>query len=327
MAPEPNRPAAGTPLPYIIDTDVAIDDWMAMLLLLSHPQVDVRAITVAATGEAHAKPGVRTVQGLLALTGHGSTAVAVGRSTPLRGQQAFPLALRWAMDVRLFLRLPRPLQPAVRQSAAALLTSQITASPQPVTIVALGPLTNLAEALLDQPALAGRIARIVIMGGAWRVPGNIQALSPKIDSPHAEWNIFCDPYAADVVLRCGAPITLAPLDATDQVPLTDDLVQRLAAGPATPASQFTLRAIRRIRPLLRGQAFYLWDPLAAVAAVHPEVVTCEQRRVRVALQPSQELGRVVEDGEGGIVDIAVQVDRPAFERAFIASLTGAWRSN
>jgi pyrimidine-specific ribonucleoside hydrolase len=314
-------------LPIIIDTDVAIDDWMAMLFLLCHPQVDVQAITVAATGEAHARPGVRTVQGLLALVGNTTTAVAVGRSTPLRGQQAFPLALRWAMDVRLFLRLPRPLRPAAQQSAPALLAEQIAAASQPVTIVALGPLTNLAEAMLAQPALAGRIGRIVIMGGAWRAPGNIQEISPKIDNPYAEWNIFCDPYAADVVLRCGAPVTLTPLDATNQVPLTDKLVQRLAAGPATPASQFTLRAIRRIRPLLRGQAFYLWDPLAAVAAVHPEVVTCEQRRVRVALQPGRELGRVVEDGKGGGVDIAVQVDRPAFERAFVASLTGAWRSN
>jgi pyrimidine-specific ribonucleoside hydrolase len=322
MAPEPNHPTAGAPLPYIIDTDVAIDDWMAMLFLLCHPQVDVRAITVVATGEAHAKPGVRTVQGLLALTGHGNAAVAVGRSAPLRGQQAFPLALRLAMDVRLFLRLPRPLQPAAQQSAPALLAEQNTAAPQPVTIVALGPLTNLAEALLAQPRLAGHIARIVIMGGAWRAPGNIQEISPKIDNPYAEWNIFCDPYAADVVLRCGAPVTLVPLDATDQVPLTDDLVQRLAAGPATPASQFTLRAIRRIRPLLRGQAFYLWDPLAAAVAVQPEIVTCEQQRLRVALEPGRELGRVVQDDAGGAVDIAVQVNRPAFERAFVASLTG-----
>jgi pyrimidine-specific ribonucleoside hydrolase len=231
------------------------------------------------------------------------------------------------MDVRLSLRLPRPLQLAAQQSAAALLAEQITEAPQPMTIVALGPLTNLAEALLAQPALAGRIARIVIMGGAWRVSGNIETLSPRIDNPHAEWNIFCDPYAADVVLRCGAPITLVPVDATDQVPLTEELVQRLAAGPATPAGQFVLRAIRRIRPLLRGQTFYLWDPLAAAVAVQPEIVTCEQRRVAVMQEPGRELGRVVEDAERGVVDIAVQVDRPAFERAFVACLTGAWGNN
>ncbi len=309
-------------VPCIIDTDVAIDDWMAMLFLLCSPTVEVHAITVAATGEAHARPGLRTVQGLLALAGNTTAAVAVGRSTPLRGRQAFPLALRLAMDVRLFLRLPHPQRPAAQRSAPALLAEQIEAAPQPVTIVALGPLTNLAEALLARPALAGKIGRIVIMGGAWRVPGNIREISPKIDNPYAEWNIFCDPYAADVVLRCGAPVTLTPLDATNQVPLTDELVQRLAAGPATPASQFTLRAIRRIRPLLRGQAFYLWDPLAAVVAVQPVIVACEQQRVGVVQEPGREVGRIVGDESGGAADIALQVDRPAFEHLFISSLTG-----
>jgi pyrimidine-specific ribonucleoside hydrolase len=123
------------------------------------------------------------------------------------------------------------------------------------------------------------------------------------------------------VLRCGAPITLTPLDATDQVPLTDDLVQRLAAGPTTAASRFTLRAIQRIRPLLRGQAFYLWDPLAAVIALQPEIVQYEQQRVGVVQVPGRELGRVVQDNGGSLVDIAIQVDRPAFERAYVACLT------
>ena len=136
-----------------------------------------------------------------------------------------------------------------------------------MTIVALGPLTNLAEALLATPSLADKIARIVIMGGTLRVAGNIREVNPRIENSFAEWNIFCDPYAADVVFQSGAPITLVPLDATNQAPLSDAFVQRLASGPATPASQFVLRAIRRIQPMLRGQMFYLWDPLAAVVAV------------------------------------------------------------
>ena len=255
------------PFPCIIDTDVAIDDWMAILYLLSSPQVNVRAITVVATGEAHAGPGVRTIQGLLALTNTRAVRVVAGRPTPLRGQQAFPRLMRLAMDVRLLLRLPKPLEPAADLDAVAVLTQVITTSPQPVTIVALGPLTNLAEALLATPSLAGKIARIVIMGGALRVAGNIREVNPRIENSFAEWNIFCDPYAADVVFQSGAPITLVPLDATNQTPLSDAFVQQLASGPATPASQFVLRAIRRIQPILRGQMFYLWDPLAAVVAV------------------------------------------------------------
>ena len=308
------------PFPCIIDTDVAIDDWMAILYLLSSSQVDVRAITVAATGEAHAGPGVRTVQGLLALTNTRGVQVAAGRSTPLRGQQAFPLLLRLAMDVRLLLRLPKPLESAADVDAAAVLTQEITRSPQPVTIVALGPLTNLAEALLATPSLAEKIARIVIMGGALRVAGNIREISPRIDNSYAEWNIFCDPYAADVVLQSGAPITLVPLDATNQAPLDDAFVERLASGPATPSSQFVLQAIRRIQRLLRGQTFYLWDPLAAVIAVQDGLAVKEQVRLRVCQEPGPGLGRVVEDPGGGFVDVCTAIDRATFEQEYLQAL-------
>lgn len=308
------------PFPCIIDTDVAVDDWMAILYLLSSPQVDVRAITVVATGEAHAGPGVRTVQGLLALTDTRAVRVAAGRSTPLRGQQAFPGLMRLAMDVRLLLRLPKPLEPVTDLDAVAALTHEITTSPQPVTIVALGPLTNLAEALLATPSLAEKIARIVIMGGALRVAGNIREISPRIDNPYAEWNIFCDPYAADMVFQSGAPITLVPLDATNQTPLTDAFVQQLASGPATPASQFVLRAIRRIRPMLRGQTFYLWDPLAAVIAVQDGLAAKEQVRLCVCQESGPELGRLVEDPRGGSVDVCTAVDRVAFEQEYLQAL-------
>lgn len=311
------------PLPCIIDTDVALDDWMAILYLLSSPQVDVRAITVAATGEAHAGPGVRTIQGLLALTTTRGVPVAAGRSTPLRGQQAFPLLLRLAMDVRLLLRLPKPLEPASTLDAAALLRQEITTSPQPVTIVALGPLTNLAEALLATPSLADKIARIVIMGGALRVAGNIRELNPRIENAFAEWNIFCDPYAADVVFQSGAPITLVPLDATNQVPLSDAFVEQLAAGPATPASHFVLRAIQRIQPMLRGQEFYLWDPLAAVIAVQDGIAISEQIRLRVIQEPGPELGRVVEDPKGGLVNVCLTIDRAAFEHEYLQRMARA----
>jgi inosine-uridine nucleoside N-ribohydrolase len=308
------------PFPCLIDTDCAIDDWMAILYLLSSPQADVRAITVAATGEAHAKPGVRTVQGLLALTSTRGVQVAAGRSTPLRGGQAFPLLLRLAMDVRLLLRLPKPLEPVSDMDAAAVLTQAITTSPQPVTIVALGPLTNLAEALLAKPSLTEKIARIVIMGGALRVAGNIPEINPRIHNPYAEWNIFCDPYAADVVFQSGAAITLVPLDATNQAPLNDAFVEQLATGPATPASQFVVQAIRRIQRLLRGQTFYLWDPLAAVIAVRDSLAVKEQVRLRVCQEPGPELGRVVEDPDGGFVDVCTAVDRVAFEQEYLQAL-------
>lgn len=171
------------------------------------------------------------------------------------------------------------------------------------------------------PSLSDSIARIVIMGGALRVAGNIREVNPRINNTHAEWNIFCDPYAADVVFRSGAPITLAPLDATNQTPLSDAFVERLASGPPTPAGEFVLRAIRRIRPLLRGQTFYLWDQLAAAVAVNGNLAVAEQVRLRVCQESGPELGRVVEDPAGDWVDVCTTIDRVAFEDESTHALT------
>src|SRR5690606_24901869 len=131
--------------PLIIDSDLALDDWMALAFLLQSPEVDVRAITVAATGEAHAGPGVKNTLRLMALTGVEGIPVASGRTTPLAGTHRFPLALRLAMDFRLGLGLPRPRTRPSGGSAVALLRRTLLEAPAPCTLLALGPLTNLAQ--------------------------------------------------------------------------------------------------------------------------------------------------------------------------------------
>jgi pyrimidine-specific ribonucleoside hydrolase len=305
---------------YVIDTDMAIDDWMALLYLLLTPHVLVRTITVAATGEAHAGPGVQNALRLLALTGTTGIPVAAGRTTPLQGRHTFPWIIRLAMDLRLGLVLPRPLEPAARQSAVTLLTQAIQASLDSVTVIALGPLTNLAEAILTTPSLAKRIAMIYFMGGALSVRGNLGELNPHIDNPFAEWNTFIDPYAADVVFQSGIPITLVPLDVTNQVPLTADFYQRCAACRTTPAGQFLYRLLRRVQLLLRGRAFYFWDPLTAVVATYPQLARFEQHRLGVIRESRSECGRIVERSDGMPIRVCTEVDRAAFEHLFLTTI-------
>lgn len=89
---------------FILDTDVAIDDWVAILFLLQVPDVDVRAITVSGTGECHSRPGVENVTRLAGLTARPNVPVADGQETQLRGSHRFPLLVRWVMDRMLFLQ-------------------------------------------------------------------------------------------------------------------------------------------------------------------------------------------------------------------------------
>src|SRR5690606_3265770 len=237
-------------LPLLIDSDLALDDWMALVSLLQCPEVDVRAITVAATGEAHAGPGVKNTLRLMALTGVEGIPVASGRTTPLAGTHRFPLALRLAMDFRLGLGLPRPRTRPSGGSAVALLRRTLLEAPAPCTLLALGPLTNLAQLFEGAPELVPRVSHLWVMGGALDVPGNIQEINPRIDNLSAEWNLYIDPTAAERVLQSGVPVTLVPLDATSQVPLTDAFLAQLDAEGTSPASRFVSRVIHRIRPLL-----------------------------------------------------------------------------
>lgn len=315
-------PGHGSPmrLPILIDTDMAFDDWMALSYLLSHSGLDVRAITIAATGETHAGFGVQNALRLLALTDNDSTLVAAGRTRPLRGNHVFPWLVRLIMDLRLGLALPRPRSNSASATAVALLVDQLRRTTQPITVVALGPLTNLAEALLVDPSLVEQIRMVYFMGGALDVPGNLVELNRRLTNRHAEWNVYIDPYAAAVVLQSGVPLTLVPLDLTNQYRLTEEFFQRCAACRVTPAADFIYRLLRRLQPLWRKLPFYFWDPLTAVIATHPAIAQFEERCLKVIEIEGDECGRLVVSPQGNAVRVCMRVDQAAFEAIFLETL-------
>jgi pyrimidine-specific ribonucleoside hydrolase len=259
-------PAVDQPRPVIIDTDMAPDDWMAILYILQRPEIDLRAITVTGTGEAHCEPGVRHALGLVALSGHAPIPVACGREQPLQGAHAFPASWRSFVDDLTGLSLPEGSNPTPGSSSLENLQQAITSSPEPLTILALGPLTNLAELVQKDPSLANRF-RVIAMGGAIDVMGNVGASEPSIDNQVAEWNIYVDPLALKILLDSGVSLTLVPLDATGDVPVTLDFLRRLQANAFTPESRF-VRDLLAVQVAKIASGFYdFWDPLSAATLV------------------------------------------------------------
>lgn len=300
------RPAASgpDPLPVVLDYSPTLSDAGALLYLAANPAIDLRAVTLPGTGEADCGPGVRTTQALLTLAGIPDVPVGCGRDRPLVGDRDWPRAWRtetnrWGEEM-----LPA-VEPRPRLDAEQLLVDAITAAPEPVTIVAVAPLTNLGAVLPAHPELVDQVERIVIMGGAVDVAGNVEA------APAAEWNLYIDPEADRLVLDSSIPVTLVPLDATNGVPWTDRLLSRLATLEATPAR--TVHEIAASRETLTG--FYLWDELAAVAAAQPDVVTLEERTVAV-----DDDGAVVDDPDGVTVTVATGADPQAATDEFLRTL-------
>ncbi|MBI5960618.1 MAG: nucleoside hydrolase [Chloroflexi bacterium] len=306
--------------PVIIDTDMALDDWIAILYLLQRPDLDIKALTVTGTGEAHCKPGMSNAQHLLALGGKPEVPVACGRETPLQGDHVFPLDWRNGMDSMLSLPLPANTTPLPEITANDLIASVLNESPEPVTIVTLGPLTTLGELLEAQPGLIDHINMIYIMGGAVNVPGNLLGFAGE--NTTAEWNIYIDPHAANLVLASGAPVTLVPLDVTNTVPITWDFYRQFQHDRQTPQADFVFRALSKNRWFLRQGGYYFWDPLTAVIAADASIAVIEPQTIRVIEDEGPESGRTRIDPAGSPMGIATQVDGERFGATLLNVLNG-----
>ena len=232
--------ASGSAIPVVVDTDLALDDVVALLFLLSSPAADVRAVTVSGTGEVHCPHGLTVMGALLAVTGDQEIPVACGRGTPLVGNHAFPDDWREAADSGWGLDLSTAAAPATERTAVDLLAE--TLAPGGATLLTLGPLTNVAQAFRADPGLAAKVSSLVFMGGAVDVHGNVFG-DGLADPAVAEWNAYVDPTAAAEVISSGAPVVIVGLDATNQAPVTKDFVEMLRANAHTDAASLAAELI------------------------------------------------------------------------------------
>jgi pyrimidine-specific ribonucleoside hydrolase len=264
-------PSAPGPARLLVDTDVAPDDLVALSFLVAAPNVEIAAITVSGTGEVHCPRGTEIVLGLLERLDAPAIPVACGGDEPTALGHTFPEAFRAGADAAGGLLLPDTERTPAGQDAVGLLTSTVEEGGGAVRILTLGPLTNLAEALAATPGLAGEMGRIVVMGGAVDVPGNV-AGSPDApaDNTSAEWNIYVDPAALQSVLDAGVAVDLVSLDGTNQVPLTADFAQRVQSEATAPPLT-VLADLLRMNAYMSSGGYYLWDVVAALAAAGYEM--------------------------------------------------------
>lgn len=322
MSPAQRRPSR---LPIIIDTDVDIDDWMAILFLLGHPRVDVRGITVVGTGAAHLEPGTRNALDLLLLADRPKVPVAKGLAKPMRYSHQFPESLRLQVDnlygVQLGPKYHNPNPPL--PDALAFLRETLTRSRRKLSILAIGPLTNLGTLLRDEPELAQRIERIYVMGGAIEVPGNVHAADQSIDNFVSEWNVYLDPVAADHVFKSGVPVTLVPLDATRCAPVTESFYTRLLQNHDTPAASFIYEALGNDFAFLRSGNFDFWDPLAAAIATDGELGESIELKLKVVTANNDRSGQLLLDEKAkNSIQVYLKADGPAFDDLLLEMLNG-----
>lgn len=319
LQPDPNLIETQTPIPVIFDTDMAHEDMFSGLFLLSHPNVDVKAITVTGTGETHCVPGVVHALGLVELSGHKNIPVACGRETPLAGNHTFPAEWREAVDNAYGVDIDT-VGTASALGASDLIINIVQESKEKITIVAVGPLTNIAEALQKAPEINVNIKEIYIMGGAVEVEGNVGNSGVGIQNEYAEWNIYIDPAAANIVFNSGIPIILVPLDATKDVPVTRNFYKALDKNRITPTANLVYEILTANLDFVDSGGFQFWDSLTAAIFTDPSIATFKDIRLVVVEEEGSEIGRTKPDPNGALIKVAISADKNRFEKIFLTIL-------
>ena len=305
-----------TRLPTIVDTDVDVSDVAALAVLLRDPRVDIRAVTIVPTGTGvtNCAAGRRIVQ--YVLEEFGATTIPIGCGREDRGQDGKIFPAEWRLNANEGWGLvmpPRP-QTELPEDAVTLLTRTVDESPSAPTVVALGPWTNLEELVTLDPTIGDRIAAIHAMAGAVDVPGNV-IVGDVTAEDGLEWNLAADPSAVSAVFSTATPISLVPLDATNDVPIPADLAERLAEDHEGAGADLVYELLQRVPGRLTGDGQQLWDELAALTLSAPDLVTWEDANLL-----GDNAGRLTRHEAGRPVRIATAADRDAVEAALLDAL-------
>jgi purine nucleosidase len=337
-------------IPLLIDCDTGIDDALALLYAVAAPEVELLAATCV-SGNVAARQVALNTRAVLELAGRPDVEVSLGRETPLVRELELspethgPEGLGYA-------RLPAPGRPLSDRYGPDLIVEEARRRQGEVTLVTLGPLTNLALAVLREPELPRLLRRWVLMGGSYRSAGNT--------APTTEWNIHCDPEAARICFthfgrsasEVGTPRPLAlGLDVTERARMVPDHIVALArrAGsrpdpsldpehdPET-RSIASHRVVRFVADALRFYmefhathdgfyGAYVHDPFAVATALDASLVRTRAVPVDVELEGRLTVGETVADWRGRWgrppnVDVAVDGDADLFLARFVERVGG-----
>ena len=270
----------------ILDTDPGIDDALTLFLALASPEMQLEAITTI-SGNVHVDLTTRNALALLELAGRPDIPVARGCDRPLVRQPVVATYVHGHNGLGE-VALPEPQLRPVSRHAVDVIIEKVMEAPGEITLVPIGPLTNIALTLGEETRIAQNVREVVIMGGALRVPGNV--------TPNAEFNIYADPHAAHIVLNAGWPMRLVSLDVTTRALLQRQQVHMLAlnGSPVTRLIQQMVDYQLDVFAQPRGiTAFQMHDPLCLAAALHPEFLTWKPAYVDVELAGTLTLGETV----------------------------------
>ncbi|ALC88993.1 nucleoside hydrolase [Bacillus sp. FJAT-18017] len=297
----------------ILDVDTGIDDAMAIIYAARAKEIELLGLTTC-FGNTSVEETTRNTLQLLELLGREDIPVSMGADTPWKRAPLKEKAVHiHGEDGMGNHSLPLPKIEATGKHAVDVIIENVLWYPGEVTLIFVGSLTNLALAIEKEPAIIEKVRRVVVMGGAATVKGNI--------TPHAEANIYTDPEAADFVFQSGVPVTMVGLDVTMQTLLPKGQLETWRTI-GTPLSEFLYHIVGFYMNAYLTQGIAgcaLHDPLAVGAVIDPSFIKTKPMHIRVDCSESDTIGETVShSGEAPNIEVALEVDADRFRQHFLS---------
>lgn len=310
------------PLPIILDCDPGHDDAIALILALASPELELKAVTTSAGNQTPEKT-LRNALRILTLLQRSDIPVAGGAVKPLMRELIIADNVHGESGLD-GPELPEPNFAPQQCNAVELIAKTLRESAEPVTIVATGPLTNIALLLTSHAELRPKIARIVIMGGAAGL-GNW--------TPAAEFNIYVDPEAAEIVFQSGLPIVMAGLDVTHRAQIMSEDIERFrqlgnpVSAVVADLLDFFMEYHKQEKWGFQGAPLH--DPCTIAWLIKPSMFTCVERWVGVETQGKYTQGMTVVDYYGLTnnapnTTVMMDIDRQAFVDLLVERVGNAY---
>jgi inosine-uridine nucleoside N-ribohydrolase len=256
----------------IIDTDPGVDDAFALFLALRSQELQVEAVTAVA-GNVPLSLTLPNALRLVEIAGRNDIPVAAGASSPLI-RRLVDASYAHGNNGLAGVNFPAPKLKPVKEPAADLICRIVRANAGAISIIGIGPLTNVALALREDPEIASMIQSIVLMGGSLS-GGNV--------TPAAEFNFYVDPEAASIVFSSGIPIRMVGLDVTRKVELTQRHIDKIKAGsgPVSDAAASIAESSLKMHSANPAAHMHLHDPLAVSCLIDPTILKFEDYHVAI----------------------------------------------
>lgn len=299
------------PIPVLLDVDTGIDDAMAIALALRLDEIDLVGVTTVAGNVGVSATTDNTLR-VLSWLGGAAVPVSRGMAGPL-SRKPFHAADIHGETGLGGMELPPSSSTVTGVTAPEFIVRTARARAGELILICTGPLTNLAVALSLEPELPALASRMVVMGGAFTVPGNV--------TPAAEFNAFVDPEAADAIARGAFQTTFIGLDVTHQVPLTR--AEWLGLEEASSPEAQLIAGVCRHTFAGRGmESAFLHDPLAVAVAARPDLVACERSSIVVDTGLAGGAGQtlLVRESQRPRHEVALRVDASRFMSLFRRAL-------